>query len=151
MLVVVADALDQVAENMNLFVVQSAGRLVEQQDLRLGGERAGELDALLRAERQAGYELVLHRLQIEVVDDLATRSFSARSCLRVHGRCSASLTMSPLVWECAPTRMLSTTDMFGNSATFWNVRPMPTSQILCAGLVEDALRRSTRMSPLLGW
>ena len=33
-------------------------------------------------------------------------------------------------------RMLSTTERFGNSATFWKVRPMPTSQIRCAGFVR---------------
>src|SRR5665647_909382 len=51
---VVANALDQVAKHMDLFVVEAAGGLVEQQDLRIGGERAGQFDALLGAERQAG-------------------------------------------------------------------------------------------------
>ena len=34
--------------------------------------------------------------------------------------------------------MLSATDMRGNSATFWKVRPMPMSQMRCGGRVEDA-------------
>ena len=50
----VADAADQLAEPVDLVVIEAAGRLVEQQQLRLGGERARELDALLRAERQVG-------------------------------------------------------------------------------------------------
>ena len=43
----VADAADQLAEHVDLLVVEAAGRLVEQQQLRLGRERARELDALL--------------------------------------------------------------------------------------------------------
>ena len=51
----VADAADQVAEHMDFLVVEAAGRLVEQQDLGLGRQRARQLDALLGAERQSGH------------------------------------------------------------------------------------------------
>ena len=43
---------DQLAEPWDLLVIEAAGRLVEQEQLRLGGERARQLDPLLRAERQ---------------------------------------------------------------------------------------------------
>lgn len=49
---VVADLADQVAENVDFLVIEAAGGLVEQQDLRLGGQRARQFDALLR--RTAG-------------------------------------------------------------------------------------------------
>ena len=53
-LAVVADLLDEAAELLDLLVVEPARRLVEQQQLRLRHERAGELDPLQRPERQAG-------------------------------------------------------------------------------------------------
>ena len=43
-----------VGEPVDLLVVQAAGGLVEQQQPRLRDERARELDALQRPERQAG-------------------------------------------------------------------------------------------------
>ena len=43
-----------VAELLDLLVVEAAGRLVEQQQPRAGGERAGELDPLARAVRELG-------------------------------------------------------------------------------------------------
>ncbi len=50
-LAVVADAADQVAEDIDFFVVEAAGGLVEQQDFRVGGQCARQFDALLGAER----------------------------------------------------------------------------------------------------
>ena len=47
-------------------------------------------------------------------------------------------------WQ--PTRTLSITDRLGNSATFWKVRPMPISAILCGGRVR-MLVPSIMMSP----
>ncbi len=49
---IVADAADQVAEDVDFLMVEAACGLVEQQDLRFGGERTREFDALLRAERK---------------------------------------------------------------------------------------------------
>src|SRR4029077_4172525 len=46
--------------------------------------------------------------------------------------------------------MLSATDMRGNSATFWKVRPMPMSQMRCGGRVR-MLAPSIRMSTWLRW
>ncbi len=48
-----------------------------------------------------------------------------------------------------PTRTLSSTERLGNSATFWKVRPMPISAILCGGRVR-MLEPSIRISPELG-
>src|SRR5262245_40878358 len=51
--VLLADPSDQAGELPDLLVVQAAGRLVEEQQPRLGDERPRELDPLLRPERQA--------------------------------------------------------------------------------------------------
>ena len=68
-LAVVANAADQVAEHVDFFVVEAAGGLVEQQDLRIGGERARQLHAFLGAERQAGNRDVGDVFEIEIAED----------------------------------------------------------------------------------
>ena len=50
-LALVADAADQPAKLADLLMVKPARRLVEQQELWLPGQRAGQLDPLPRAER----------------------------------------------------------------------------------------------------
>src|SRR6185312_11271315 len=67
---VAADLPDQVAEDVDFLVVEAAGRLVEQQDLRVCGERAGELDALLGAKRQARHRGMRHAFEVEIVEDV---------------------------------------------------------------------------------
>ena len=57
-------------QRLDLLVVEAAGRLVEQQQLRLARQRAAELDALLRAERQVRHRRRRRR---------ASRSSSASS------------------------------------------------------------------------
>ena len=56
------------AELGDLLVVEPAGRLVEQQQFRAGGEGPRQLDPLSRAERQAFGRLVRHLAQIERVE-----------------------------------------------------------------------------------
>ncbi len=48
----VARLLDEGREPLDLLVAEAAGRLVEQQEARLGDERSRELDALERPERK---------------------------------------------------------------------------------------------------
>ena len=74
----VADAADQVAEHIDFFVVEAAGGLVEQQDLRIGRQRARQLDAFLGAERQAGHHGVGDVLEIEIGEDLVDLLVDAR-------------------------------------------------------------------------
>ena len=69
-LALVANAADQVAEHVDFLVVEAAGGLVEQQDLRIGGERARQFDALLGAERQAGDRGMGDVVEVEIADDL---------------------------------------------------------------------------------
>jgi hypothetical protein len=49
----VADAADQVAQDVHFLVVEAAGRLVEQQDLGFGRERTRQLHAFLGTEGQS--------------------------------------------------------------------------------------------------
>ena len=65
----VANAADQVAEDVDFFVVEAAGGLVEQQDLRIGGQRARQFDAFLGAERQTGNRDVGDILEVEIAED----------------------------------------------------------------------------------
>ena len=67
---VVADLLDEAAEIRDLLVVEPSGRLVEQQQLGLRDERAGELDALQRPEREARDRPLRDRSQPDVVEHL---------------------------------------------------------------------------------
>jgi hypothetical protein len=48
----VADVADQIRSVHQFFVVQAGGRLVEQQQLGLGGQRAAQFDPLLDGEGQ---------------------------------------------------------------------------------------------------
>ncbi len=66
----VANAADQVAEHVDFLVVEAAGGFVEQQDLRIGRQRARQFDALLRAERQAGNRDVRDVFEVEIGQDL---------------------------------------------------------------------------------
>ncbi len=58
--------------------------------------------------------------------------------------------MKPVeVWLWQPTLTLSSTDMRSNSATFWNVRPMPSCGMAWRGL-RRIERPSNWMSPSSG-
>ena len=62
--------LDQLAEPVDLGVIEAAGRLVEQQQLRPRRERARQLDALLQPERQVGDAAVRDIGEVEKLDQL---------------------------------------------------------------------------------
>src|SRR5215208_1486295 len=68
--VLLAEALDQQPEVADLLVVEAAGGLVEQQQPRLRGERARDLDALERAEREPDRRVVRNLAQPEVAERL---------------------------------------------------------------------------------
>ena len=146
----VADAADQLAEPVDFVVVEAAGRLVEQQELRPRRQRARKLDALLQAERKVGDAAMRDVGEIEELDQLPGDVGERRPPrARVQGSFSALVKKSlrPSGW--LPTRTLSSTDMVRNSARFWNVRPMPISAMRCGGR-SRMLRPSNRMSPEFG-
>ena len=127
-------------EFVDLAVIEAARRLVEQQQLRARHQRARQLDALLRGEGQrAGRRY--RRPRAGRAGPAARPAAPAAACSsrRTTGRRSA-LAMKPErpVW-CAPTSMLSRTLMLRNSATFWNVRPMPRPAMRWRGMPGQRL------------
>ena len=88
---------DQSAEFVDLLVVQAAGRLVEQQELRLGRKRAAEFDALLGAERQAADQRFGDFGEVEIVHDLVDLGVNGRFLTARPWQVQAVEMMSPLV------------------------------------------------------
>ena len=67
---VVADLPDEAAEICDLLVVEASCRLVQQQQLRVRDERAGELHALQRPEGEPRDRPLCDRPEADVVDHL---------------------------------------------------------------------------------
>jgi len=65
----VADVEDETGDVLRLFLVHPGDDLVEQNDLRIGGERAGEFDPLLLAVGQRPDDLVADVLDLQELDD----------------------------------------------------------------------------------
>ena len=84
-----ADAQQQLPELGRLLRVQAGGRLVEQQQLRLGGERAGQLDPALQAIGEAAGRLVRQVREADEVEQLQ-RTRARRGFLPRARRASAS-------------------------------------------------------------
>ena len=72
-LVIVAHALDERAQVLDLLVTEAARRLVEEQQPRRGRKRTRELDALLRPVRQPGGGPVPQRMEVDVEEDVFRR------------------------------------------------------------------------------
>ena len=102
--------------------LRPAGRLVEQQQLGLRDERAGELDALQRPEREGPRRAAARSLR-------ARRSRAPRAPRR---RRRGSRV-------CAPTSTLSSTVIVLNSSTFWNVRAIPRRDDPVHGRLQQRL------------
>src|SRR3954470_23387014 len=68
----VADPLYQVTEFNPLAVVQSRSRLIEQQEARLRGNRARDLDALQRAIGKVSGALLFERVELERAQNRST-------------------------------------------------------------------------------
>ena len=64
----VADTADLAFEDVHLLMVQAGGGFIEQQQLGLGGQGAGELDALADGERQAAGRPVYVAAQFHELD-----------------------------------------------------------------------------------
>ena len=66
----VANPADQIAKHVDLFVIEAAGGFIEQQDLRIGCQRARQFDALLGPERQAGNREVGNVIEVKIAENL---------------------------------------------------------------------------------
>src|SRR3954469_7718164 len=86
---ILADLLDQAAEPSDFVVIETAGGLIKQQELRLRGERACELDALLRAEGEAAHRPSAYVGEVEIGDQITCfadhRGFAASHCRKTQG------------------------------------------------------------------
>ena len=125
----VADLQDQLGQLLGLVDVQPGGRLVEQQQGRLGGQGPGELDQPLAAEGQVrrrsrgrgtpgrGPRGSPAALACGLAGPRA-RSGAGSACRRGSPSASAG---------CRPTMTFSRTVMCGKSFVVWNVRAMPSA------------------------
>ena len=139
----VAQPPDQLRQLVDLGVGQPAGRLVEHQQLRVAGERPGDLDALQRAERQPGRRLEGDVGEAEALQQLerphrrpallAARAEAQRRGHEVGLRARVG----------ADHHVLAARVMPGHSARFWNVRKMPSSEIRCGRASQQVLARRT--------
>ena len=117
----------QRGELLLLEIAQARSRLVEQQQRRVGRQRARDLDDALLAERQAAGRVVQMgarpQRSIARAASARVRASSARS-----SRNAAPITPArPRRY--APSATLSSTLIRGTSFTCWNVRPMPMRAI----------------------
>ncbi len=145
----VADRTDQRAEFRDLFVIEAAGRLVEQQQQRPGGKRARQLDALARAQRQTRRRPFCHVLQPDEGQHGA-RGLLEFALLAPRERQRQRVGQGTV----AAARVGADLDVVehrhrGEQGRAWKVRPTPS-----AAMSDGAQRRSdcpfSRMSPRTG-
>ncbi len=145
----VVDVEDEAAHVLLLLDVHAGHRLVEQQQRRLGRERARELDALLQSVRQAADRRLADVLDLEEVDHLLDAARDARAPRdATRPTWIASSRKLPRIRVLRPVMMLSSTLMPLNSAMFWNVRAIPSRAARCGLMSRRSVPRNT-MRPLL--
>ena len=104
-----ARASDQLGELRQLVGVEAAGGLVEQQQLGLGDQRAGERDAFLDGVGQRARQAVGDIAQPSRVEGAIARSRSARSSRSERGSASSALANRARRKRWAPTITFSST------------------------------------------
>jgi hypothetical protein len=146
----VVDVEHEAAHVLLFLQVHAGHRLVQQQELRLGGERARELDALLQAVGQAPDRRLADVLDLEEVDDfLAARRCSSSSRFAGPNQ-TACCRKLQRIFRLRPVITLSSTVMPLNSAMFWKVRAMPSAAAWCGSMSEKVFSLNL-MFPLCGW
>ena len=123
-----AEAADQLGELADLLVVEPAGGLVEQEQRRLGDERARELDALQRPEGEAARPAARRARQ-------SSRYVEHLSAPAARPRARAEGPQPRVARRRARSRARSSC---GKSTTFWKVRATPRRDDPVAG-VEQVL------------
>ena len=113
--------------------VHPGGRLVEQQELRVGGQRAGDLEPALVAVGEVLGQFVVLAGEPDEREQLAAFAASRSS----RGAPSRARERVPPC-RVMPTRTFSSTVMAWNRRMFWNVRAMPT------GAMTSGVRRARR-------
>ena len=136
-------ALDLLGQFQRLRRVHPGGRLVQQQDVRARGQRAGDLDPppvgirqmADRLARPAGSSRLPKMARISIAQTRA-----AASSRRVPGGRNTAAIGPVFSRACWPISTLSSTVRLVNSRMFWNVRAIPGRRISCGG-------RPSRSSP----
>ena len=122
----ITDAPDEHDQIFLFARVHPGGRLVEQQQFRLAGQRAGDFEPALKAVGE------IVRVVVGVFFESTKRSILARAFAyapflgALARRCSSE--SNRLARACArarPVMTFSSADMNANSRMFWNVRAMP--------------------------
>ena len=136
----VADLPDQVTQVIDLFAIEAGRRLVKQQQLRLGCERAGQFHALAVAERQvADHAIGDLRAGSQSRPARARgrrRNSSSRATIGADKRVRDKAAAGP-AWP--PSMMFSSTVSEPNNARFWKVRPMPSAGHAVRGRAGQAV------------
>ena len=145
-----AKLLDELRERHRLLGVHACGRLVEEQQLRLGRERASDLEPPLVAVGEVLREVVLDAPQGPSTRAArAPRSRALASSLRTLGVLRTAVKTFPFRRECMPTSTFSSEVMFWKRRMFWKVRPTPRSVNACGGLPVKSSPANT-MRPAVG-
>ena len=138
----VADPADERHQLELLGRVEARGGLVEQQQLRLGRQRPGDLEPALVAVGQVAWRprSAAARDAHELEQLACARSWPVALLARGAAE-AASSAPGTLVrwWASAPTMTFSSAVISGNSRMFWNVRAMPTRVISVRLAAADRL------------
>ena len=140
----VAQLADEVGQLAGLLGVHAGGRLVEQQQLRLGGQGAGDLEAALVAVRQVAGERLrapVEADELEQLHGLVVRL--GLLALDATAAAGSPPNQRPLSRWWRPTSTFSSAVMLPNSRMFWKVRADAEPDDL-VGLAPGQLRAVER-------
>ena len=121
-----ADVARAASKRRRLGRVHAGRGLVEREQLRLGGQRARDLEPALVAVRQVLREVVGAPRDADVVEQLVRALLDRASPRRA---CGASRRIAPNTPACVrtwrPIITFSSAERLANRRMFWNVRAMP--------------------------
>ena len=134
---------DELRELRRLAHVEAGGRLVEEEELRLGGERARQLDRALlavgEARRPRGRRARATPRNVERVAGARARSRAPRARSRAGG--ASRRRTRPGSARGAPTITFSSAVICANSRICWKVRETPSAAIAVRRAALDRPRR----------
>ena len=127
------DLVDEVEELVGLLLVHAAGRLVEDEELRLGGEGASDLESPLVAVGQVLGEIAGAVEEADEAELKRARVTAARSSRTSQGGRSMAPRSPERVRQCRPASAFSSEESCWKSRMFWKVRATPRATIRWVG------------------
>jgi hypothetical protein len=127
---VVLDVVDPEGHVLGLLDVQARGRLVQQQQLRLGAQRTRQFDHLAHTVRQAGHQVSRWCCRSRKSITCSTRSRSCTRLARARLVKNRSLQKPVLAVRVAADQQVLQHVACSNSSMFWKVRAMPRARHL---------------------